>query len=113
MDPPLKRLAIPAAGQPKVNYGASTNQLSEWYFRKLLMYCFESLLPKAKEAKIQRLRKNIVTKLSSFFPCYVKLLIHLFLPRRATVQNMRAFSKLEGVDYPEGGANVSHNYLKI
>ena len=58
------------------------------------MHCFKSLFHKSKEAKIQRSRKNIFTKLS-FFRVSVKSFIRLFslfLTKRATVQNIKHVS---------------------
>ena len=42
------------------------------------MHCFKSLFYKSKEAKSQRLRKNIFTKLSSFFSCFCEI-VHSFI----------------------------------
>ena len=42
------------------------------------MHCFKSSFHKSKEAKVQRLRKNIFTKLSSFFLVSMKSFIHSY-----------------------------------
>ena len=51
----------------------------------------KSLFHKPEEAKIQRLRKNIFTKLSSLFSCFCEI-VHLFIyfifDQTYTVQNM-------------------------
>ena len=83
------------------------------------MHCFKSLFHKSKEAKIQRLRKNIFTKLSSFFSCFCKI-IHSFIflifdktCNGAKHQTCERFPNWEAWTSLKRGANVSHDHLKI
>ena len=83
------------------------------------MHCFKSLFHKSKEAKVQRLRENIFTKLSSFFLCFCEI-IHSFIflifdktCNGAKHQTCKRFPNWEAWTSPKRGANVSHDHLKI
>ena len=96
-------------GRPKVVHKPSFRLI----FQKTFNASFQIVVSyRQKKPKIGVRAKIFLQSFLPIFRVSVKSFIHLFLTRRATVQNISAFSKLGGVDQSKG-ANVSHNHLKI
>ena len=86
-------------------------------FRVIVQKAFNVLFQivvsyKAKEAKNQRLRKNIFTKLSSFFSCFREI-IHSFIFDQTCngAKHVERYPNWKAWTSLKGGTNVSHNYL--